>query len=66
VLTLLCRGRPLQAIVAAFGFDERSMAQWQAGAGEPCQKVMRSCFATSLKVSTLEPKGTLMEVPIGY
>jgi transposase-like protein len=41
VLTLLCHGCPLQAIVAAFGFDERTVAQWQARAGEHCQEVHR-------------------------
>jgi transposase-like protein len=41
VLTLLCHGCPLQAIVAAFGFDERTIAQWQARAGEHCQEVHR-------------------------
>src|SRR5215218_9050911 len=41
VLTLLCHGCPLQAIVAAFGFDERTVAQWQARAGERCQEVHR-------------------------
>src|ERR687887_360901 len=40
-LTLLCHGCPLQAIVAAFGFDERTVAQWQARAGEHCQDVHR-------------------------
>jgi transposase-like protein len=41
VLTLLCHGCPLQAIVAAFGFDERTVAQWQARAGEHCRQVHR-------------------------
>ena len=41
VLALLCHGCPLQAIVAAFGFDERTVAQWQARAGEHCQEVHR-------------------------
>ena len=41
VLTLLCHGCPLQAIVAAFGFDERTVAQWPARAGEHCQDVHR-------------------------
>jgi hypothetical protein len=39
VLTLLGPGCPLQAIVAAVGFDERTVAQWQARAGEHCQEV---------------------------
>jgi len=39
VLTLLCHGCPLQAIVAAFGLDERTVAHWQARAGQHCQAV---------------------------
>jgi len=39
VLTLLCHGCPLQAIVAAFGFDERTVAYWLARAGQHCEQV---------------------------
>ncbi len=39
VLILLCHGCPLQAIVAAFGLDERTVADWQARAGQHCQGV---------------------------
>jgi transposase-like protein len=39
VLTLLCHGCPLQAIVAAFGVDERTVAAWQVRAGDHCQRV---------------------------
>lgn len=39
VLTLLCHGCPIQAIVAAFGFDERTVAKWQARTGQHCQRV---------------------------
>ena len=39
VLTLLCHGCPLQAMVAAFEFDERTVGQWQARAGCHCQQV---------------------------
>jgi hypothetical protein len=39
VLTLVCHGCPLQAIVAAFGLDERTVAAWQARAGQHCQQV---------------------------
>ena len=39
VLSLLGWGCPLQAIVAAFGFDERTVACWQERAGEHCQAV---------------------------
>ena len=39
VLTLLCHGCPLQAIVAAFGLDERTVAVWQRQAGAHCRQV---------------------------
>ena len=39
VITLLAYGCPLQAIVAAFGIDERTVASWQQRAGEHCQQV---------------------------
>jgi transposase-like protein len=42
VLTLLAYGCPLQAIVVAFGFDERTVANWQKRAGEHCQKIQRA------------------------
>src|SRR5215217_1873543 len=39
VLTLLSHGCPPQAIVAAFGLDERTVAAWLARAGTHCQTV---------------------------
>ncbi len=39
VVTLLAHGCPLQAIVAAFGYDERTVAAWQAKAGAHSQQV---------------------------
>ena len=39
VLTLLSHGCPPQAIVAAFGLDERTIAGWLARAGSHCQQV---------------------------
>lgn len=41
VLTLLSHGCPVQAIVAAFGFDERTVASWELRAGQHCQGVHR-------------------------
>jgi transposase-like protein len=38
VLTLLTHGCPLQAIVAAFGLDERTVAAWQHQAGRHAQR----------------------------
>jgi transposase-like protein len=39
VVTLLAHGCPVQAIVAAFGLDERTVAEWLSRSGEHCQKV---------------------------
>jgi transposase-like protein len=39
VLTLLSHGCPPQAIVAAFGLDERTVAAWLGRAGAHCQQV---------------------------
>jgi transposase-like protein len=39
VVTLLTHGCPLQAIVAAFGLDERTVQSWQARSGKHCQRV---------------------------
>ena len=38
-MTLLCHGCPTQAIVAAFGLDERTVAAWLTRAGPHCQRV---------------------------
>src|SRR5512147_2941601 len=38
VLTLLCHGCPLQAIVVAFGIDERTVAAWRDRAGRHGQQ----------------------------
>ena len=39
VVTLLTYGCPVQAIVHAFGLDERTVADWRDRAGMHCQKV---------------------------
>jgi transposase InsO family protein len=39
VLTLLAFGCPVQAIVAAFGLDERTVSDWQQKAGRHAQRV---------------------------
>jgi len=41
VITLLTHGCPLPAIVAAFGLDERTVADWQRKAGGHCQAIHR-------------------------
>lgn len=42
VVTLLAYGCPPQAIVAAFGFDERTVAAWQQRAGRHCEQLHRA------------------------
>jgi IS1 family transposase len=39
VITLLAYGCPIQAIVHAFGLDERTVARWRDRAGQHCEKV---------------------------
>lgn len=39
VITLLAYGCPLQAIVQAFGLDERTVASWRDQAGRHCQRL---------------------------
>jgi transposase-like protein len=41
VLTLRSHGCPTQAIVAAFGVDERTVAAWVTRAGQHCQRVQQ-------------------------
>lgn len=47
VVTLLAYGCPTQAIVAAFGLDERTVADWQDKAGGHAQRVHRHFLGTS-------------------
>lgn len=39
VISLLAYGCPVQAIVVAFGFDERTVKKWQTRAGSQCKQV---------------------------
>jgi transposase-like protein len=39
VVALLAYGCPVQAIVKAFGLDERTVLSWQSRSGEQCQQV---------------------------
>jgi IS1 family transposase len=42
VVTLLAYGCPIQAIVQAYGLDERTVAKWRDLAGEHCERVHRA------------------------
>jgi transposase-like protein/IS1 family transposase len=46
VVTLLSFGCPLQAIVAAFELDERTVATWHQRAGQHCQQVHEALVET--------------------
>jgi len=48
VLTLLAYGCPVQAIVVAFGFDERTVKDWWRRAGQHCQAVHEHVVGRSL------------------
>jgi len=39
VITLVAYGCPIQAIVQAYGLDERTVANWQYRAGKHCESV---------------------------
>ena len=45
VVILLSSGCPKQAIVQAYGLDERTVAEWQQRAGKQCQQVLQAIVA---------------------
>jgi len=47
VLTLLAYGCPVQAIVVAFGFDERTVKDWWQRAGRHCQVIHEHLVGSS-------------------
>ncbi|WP_236601118.1 hypothetical protein [Ktedonobacter sp. SOSP1-52] len=47
VVTLLSYGCPIQAIVHAFGLDERTVASWRDRAGVHCQRVHQDIVETA-------------------
>jgi hypothetical protein len=47
VLTLLAYGCPLQAIVIAFGYDERTVNRWWQKGGRHCQAVREDVIGRS-------------------
>ena len=65
VIILLANGCPVQAIVKAFGLDERTVSDWHERAGKHCQKVhehfvensqqdLQQAQADEIKVKTQE------------
>lgn len=47
VITLMAHGCPLQAILASFGFDRRTVKQWWRRAGQHCEGVHEQLVATA-------------------
>jgi transposase-like protein len=56
VVTLLAYGCPIQAIVHAYGVDERTVADWQKRAGRHCQQVHQALVEQG-KVATSHVQG---------
>jgi transposase-like protein/IS1 family transposase len=54
VVTLLAHGCPLQAIVAAFGFDERTVATWLNRAGLHCHAVHAHLVETPRRLGQVQ------------
>jgi len=46
VVTLLSYGCPVQAIVQAFGLDERTVASWRDRAGAHCEQIHHALVET--------------------
>src|SRR2546429_9897800 len=71
VVTLLTYGCPVQAIVHAFGLDERTVASWRDRAGEHCQQVHHALVpqgqldAQHVQVDEIRVKGRGMIVWMG-
>jgi transposase-like protein/IS1 family transposase len=54
VVTLLAHGCPVQAIVAAFGFDERTVADWLDRAGRHCRTVHEHLVETPRRLRQVQ------------
>ena len=54
VVTLLAHGCPVQAIVAAFGFDERTVADWLDRAGQHCRTVHEHLVETPRRLRQVQ------------
>jgi transposase-like protein len=52
VIILLAYGCPVQAIVHAYGLDERTVAEWQKRAGKHCQRVHQAIVEQANVVTT--------------
>src|SRR5512142_1813531 len=71
VITLLAYGCPLQAIVQAFGLDERTVASWRDQAGRHCQRLHQAVVEQAsldlvhVQADEIRVKGRRMTVWMG-
>ena len=71
VITLLAYGCPLQAIVQAYGLDERTVASWRDRAGRHCQKLHQALVEQAsldlvhVQADEIRVKGRRMTVWMG-
>jgi IS1 family transposase len=71
VITLLASGCPLQAIVHAFGLDERTVASWRDRAGQHCQRLHQTLIEQEaldlvhVQADEIRVKGRQMTVWMG-
>ena len=71
VITLLAYGCPLQAIVHAFGLDERTVASWRDRAGQHCQRLHQTLIEQEaldlvhVQADEIRVKGRQMTVWMG-
>jgi hypothetical protein len=72
VVTLLAYGCPVQAIVQAFGLDERTGAAWRDRAGAHCQKVHEAIIEQAsldlvhVQADEIRVKGRALVVWMGW
>jgi len=71
VVILLAYGCPIQAIVHAYGLDERTVANWRDRAGRHCQKVRQAVVEQAnldlvhVQADEIRVKGRRMTVWMG-
>lgn len=65
VTTLLAHGCPLQAIVAAFELDERTVADWQQRAGAHCQQVHEHLLQQPLNLEQVQADELRIKSQVG-
>src|SRR4030095_9675536 len=63
VVNLLAPGRPVQAIVAPFGFDERTVAAWWARSGRQGQAVHEYLVEQPRDLGQVQAAAVLMPSP---